>query len=71
MSAIAPSAQSGSVLLAVKAAARRLRRWPAASLDCACARCPSQCAGRDGETPRDRTKKLAVYSSLNNTMFHI
>ena len=52
MSAIAPSAQSGSVLLAVKAAARRLRRWPAASLDRGSVRRSDQPSERNGDYER-------------------
>lgn len=42
--------QRDIVLAAVKDAARRRRRWPAAILDRACARCPRATAGRDEET---------------------
>jgi len=68
MSPIAPPHQVGTVLFAVKAATRRLRRWPSASLDCDCSRRREQFAGRDEETLPGRTKKLMVFLSLNNAM---
>ncbi len=71
MNMIAPSHQPGTVLVAVKAAARRLRRWPLASLDCDCARCLRQYAGRDEETLLGRTKKLLLLPSSNNAMHTI
>src|SRR5579871_2115491 len=49
--------QLRAVLGAVKAASRRLRRWPAASLDRTCARRAMLNPGRDGETLAGRTKK--------------
>jgi hypothetical protein len=39
-------------LTAVKAASRRLRRWPAASLDCACARRSGQPSGQSNDHER-------------------
>lgn len=47
---------SDAVLACIKAAARRLRRCPSASLDPGCARRPGSC-GRDGEAALDRTEK--------------
>jgi len=48
MTALRPNHRKpGAVLSTVKAATRRLRRWPAASLDRACARRHGQSSGRD------------------------
>src|SRR5438067_6328897 len=47
-----------AVLGAIKAASRRLRRWPTASLDGACAWRASSTAGRDEETAFGSTMKL-------------
>jgi len=71
MSPIAPPRQRGTVLVAVKAATRRLRRWPSAILDRDCARRHEQFAGRDEETLPGRTKKLTFLSSSNNAMHTI
>jgi hypothetical protein len=71
MSPIAPPRQLGTVLVAIKAATRRLRRWPLASLDRDGARRREQFAGRDEETLPGRTKKLTFLSSLNSAMHPI
>ena len=49
-------ARRAAVLACIKAAKRRLRRWPPASLDPGCARNGSAEYGRDGETALDRTE---------------
>src|SRR5215469_5533317 len=56
--------EPGAVLAAVQTAARRLRRWPVASLDCGCARRhPEPRSGRRNG-PRGRTKKLRPLPDL-------
>jgi len=58
---IAPTRNAGAVLAAVKAAARRLRRWPTASLDRGCAR-------RSGQITVGTKKRLGRTKKLNLTI---
>src|SRR5262249_57538171 len=63
MSPIAPPRQRGTVLVAVKAATRRLRRWPSALLYPDLPRRPAPFSGRAAETPPRPTNNLTLFSS--------
>ena len=52
---------------AVKTAARRLRRWPTASLDRPCARHNRQCTGRDEGTAPGTNKGTTQMKNLSVT----
>ena len=67
---IVPTDQPSAGLAAVKAASRRLRRWPAASLDRGCARRSQRLAVGTKKTPRSNQEtetKQPGYSSHDLT----
>ena len=70
-------AESGTVLVTLKHAARRLRRWPAAMLDRACARRRDDLQAGTEKRRSDRTEKHAHRAARTaeqdepNVMTHI